>query len=72
METLLNFKRNFILEYWIENNWYVGKLKGIPGVFSQGETLIELIENIKEVYNLMIEDEEVTSIFEKKYLEIEV
>tara|TARA_B100000959_G_scaffold260826_1_gene297728 strand:- start:1570 stop:1776 length:207 start_codon:yes stop_codon:yes gene_type:complete len=49
--------RNFSLEYWIDDNWYVGRLKEIPGVFSQGENLEELEENIKEAYQLMMEDE---------------
>ncbi len=45
------------LEYWIDDGWYVGRLKGIPGVFSQGATLQELEDNIREVYELMIQDE---------------
>lgn len=49
--------RNFNLEYWIDNNWYIGKLKEIPGVFSQGETLADLENNIKEVYKLMMEEQ---------------
>jgi predicted RNase H-like HicB family nuclease len=32
----------FILEYWKDDGWYAGRLKGVPGVFSQGETLKEL------------------------------
>jgi len=32
-------------------------LKEIPGVFSQGETLKELEENIQDAYHLMVEDE---------------
>ena len=46
----------FTLNYWLDDGWFVGKLIEIPGVFSQGETLDELIENIKEVYNLMVEE----------------
>ena len=38
------------LEYWIDDNWFVGRLKEIPGVFSQGETLKELVENIWDAY----------------------
>ena len=38
---------------------YVGKLKEIPGVFSQGETLNELEDNIQEAYKLMIEEENI-------------
>ena len=48
--------RNFTLEYWLDDDWYVGMLKEVPGVFSQGETLEELEENIRDVYRLMIED----------------
>ncbi len=48
---------NFTLEYWLDNGWYVGKLKEGPGVFSQGETLVELEENIAEAYTLMVEDD---------------
>jgi predicted RNase H-like HicB family nuclease len=66
-------KRNFILEYWIDDGWYVGRLKGVPGVFSQGETLEELKENIMDAYNLMVEDEKMVFIHpESKEIEIEV
>ena len=48
---------NFTIEYWIEDDWYVGRLKEVPGVFSQGETLDELKQNIKDAYRLIMEDE---------------
>jgi len=38
--------RTFVMEYWQDDGWFVGRLKGVPGVFSQGETLTELEENI--------------------------
>jgi predicted RNase H-like HicB family nuclease len=47
------------LEYWIDDGWYIGRVKEVPGVFSQGESLQELEENIKEAYSLMIETEPV-------------
>ena len=50
-------ERQFTMEYWIDDDWYVGKLKEVPGVFSQGETLDELEENIRDAYNLMVEAE---------------
>lgn len=50
--------QTFILEYWNENDWYIGRLKGVPGVFSQGKSLDELEENIRDAYRMMIEDEE--------------
>jgi predicted RNase H-like HicB family nuclease len=49
--------RRFTLEYWIEDNWYVGKLKEVPGVFSQGDSLEELEENIRDAYHLMMEND---------------
>ena len=52
--------RYFTLEYWVDDGWYVGKLKDVPGVFSQGETLEELEGNIRDAYKLMMEDEEIS------------
>jgi len=49
--------QTFTLEYWVDHGWYVGRLKGIPGVFSQGKTLAELEENVAEAYRLMIEED---------------
>ncbi len=48
----------FTLEYWPDDGWYVGKLKEVPGVFSQGKTIDELKNNIKEAYRLMMKEEE--------------
>lgn len=50
--------RHFTLEYWLDEGWYVGRLKEVPGVFSQGETLQELEENIRDAYQLMLEEED--------------
>ncbi|HEY6280445.1 MAG TPA: type II toxin-antitoxin system HicB family antitoxin [Burkholderiales bacterium] len=41
------------LDYWEDDSWYVGRLREVPGCFSQGETLEELERNIKEVYRLL-------------------
>ena len=51
-------ERFFTLEYWMDDGWYVGKLKEVPGVFSQGATLDELKINIKEAYRLVLESSE--------------
>ena len=48
--------RQFTLEYWVDDEWFVGKLKEVPGVFSQGETLAELETNIQDAYRLMMAD----------------
>ena len=47
----------FTLEYWEDDGWLVGRLLEVPGVFSQGETLEELVENIQDAYKLMLETE---------------
>jgi predicted RNase H-like HicB family nuclease len=66
--------RNFTLEYWRDEGWYVGRLKEFPNVFSQGETLAELEHNIRDAYQLMKDDAPeltVTSI-ETKEIGVEV
>ena len=49
--------KQFTLEYWLDDDWYVGRLKEVPGIFSQGETLDELEENIRDAYRMMREEE---------------
>jgi predicted RNase H-like HicB family nuclease len=44
------------MEYWRDGKWYVGRLPHVPGVFSQGSTLDELEQNIRDAYRLMIEE----------------
>ncbi len=50
--------RNFTLEFWIDDGWYIGRLKEVPGVFSQGETLEELEKNIKDAYEMVMKETE--------------
>ena len=47
----------FTLEYWEDEGWFVGRLVEVPGVFSQGETLDELKENIRDAYRMMLGSE---------------
>ncbi len=49
--------RNFTLDSWIDDGGYVGRLREIPGVFSQGETLPKLEDNIRDAYRMMRKDE---------------
>jgi predicted RNase H-like HicB family nuclease len=44
------------LEYWLDSGWYVGRVKEVPGVFSQGKTLAELKVNIQDAHHLMMEE----------------
>ena len=57
--------KKFTLEYWKDDDWFVGRLVEIPGVFSQGETLDELKENIKDAYRMMVESEALDFLPEK-------
>jgi len=65
-------QRQFTLEYWIDDQWYVGKLREVPSVFSQGESLEELEQNIKDAYKLVIEEEPSEEHLETKTKEIAV
>lgn len=59
----------YTLIYWRDKDWYVGRLKEVPGVFSQGRTLEELEEYIRDAYKMMMEDAETPSgidVFEKQ------
>jgi len=53
--------RQFTLEYWMDDGWHVGRLKEVPGVFSQGERLQELEENIRDAYQLMMAEEKIAT-----------
>ena len=44
------------LDYWPDDGWFVGRLREMPSVFSQGPTLAELEENIRDAYQLMSSD----------------
>jgi predicted RNase H-like HicB family nuclease len=68
-----SMSQSFILEYWNDDNWLVGRLKGIPGVFSQGQTLEELEENIRDAYQLMsVEAEPAPAEVKTKELVLEI
>ncbi|MDD3582179.1 MAG: type II toxin-antitoxin system HicB family antitoxin [Desulfobacca sp.] len=45
----------YTLVYWQDADWLVGRLRERPDVFSQGRSMPELEENIKEALSLMEE-----------------
>jgi len=47
-----------IVEKCPDTNLYVGYVPGFPGAHSQGETLDELKENLKEVIEMLLEEGE--------------
>ncbi|MBD2484272.1 type II toxin-antitoxin system HicB family antitoxin [Planktothrix sp. FACHB-1365] len=46
-----------IIEKDFDTNLYVGYIPGFPGAHSQGETLDELQENLREVIEMLLEDD---------------
>lgn len=48
--------RSFTLDFWLGDGWYVGKLREIHGVFRQGESLQVLKDNIRDAYDLMMQE----------------
>ena len=50
-------RARFTIEYWRDGDWYVGRLREVPGVFSQGKTLAELDENLRDAYRLVLKDQ---------------
>ena len=47
-----------VIEKCAETGLYVGYVPGFPGVHSHAETLDELIQNLKEVLEMLLEDGE--------------
>jgi predicted RNase H-like HicB family nuclease len=62
------------MEFWQDGKLFVGRLLEVPGVFSQGETLEELRENIQDAYDLMVTQERslAPSVAQRELVELEV
>jgi predicted RNase H-like HicB family nuclease len=41
----------------IEDGWYMGQCEQVPGAMTQGRTIDEVQENLKEAIALILEDE---------------
>jgi predicted RNase H-like HicB family nuclease len=65
-------RRSFTLEYWEDAGGFAGSLHEVPGLFSQGDTLAELEENIRDAYERVLEDEAVAHREGARVEEIEV
>ena len=67
-------RRSFTLEYWPDAGGYVGRLREVPGVFSQGDTLSELEENIRDAYALVVAERlaDAPPQAERREIEVEV
>jgi predicted RNase H-like HicB family nuclease len=58
----LNQKEFYVLIERDEDGYYVGEVPQLKGCYSQGETIDELIVNIKEVIELCLEDQETNNL----------
>lgn len=47
-------QRSFILDFWTDDGWFVGNLREVPNVFSQGKSLEELKTNIQDAIDLWL------------------
>lgn len=55
-----------VVERCLDTGLYVGHVPGLPGCHSQGQTLDELRDNLKEVLEMLLEDGE--PIFESEFV----
>jgi predicted RNase H-like HicB family nuclease len=53
----MGMNKRLTLIYWKEDHFWLGKLLEHPEIMTQGETLEELEQNIKDAYLLMVMDE---------------
>lgn len=59
-------KRQFTAAYKKSGRWYLGWIEEIPGVNTQGRTLKEAKENLKEALVLMLETNKLLNAGEAK------
>ena len=65
--------KKFTYEYWRDGEWWVGRICELEGVFSQGKSLEELEENLKDAFYLMQEEGNLISTnLQIRELELEV
>lgn len=46
--------KHFTMVYWKSEKFWLGKLLEHPEIMTQGETLEELEENMKDAYRMMV------------------
>ena len=51
-------KPEMTMIYWKSDKFWLGKLLEYPAIMTQGKTLVELEENLKDAYLLMAMDDE--------------
>ena len=64
--------RTMTLEYWQDEGWYVGRLRENPAVMSQGQTLAELQDNIRDAFQELLATEEPAPVGSVETIDIQV
>jgi predicted RNase H-like HicB family nuclease len=49
-------KKQLTLEFWPENGWFEGRLKEIPEILAQGQTMEELEDHLREDCAALLSD----------------
>jgi len=44
--------KTFTLDFWKEGDWFVGRLREVPSVLSQGNSVDHLKKNIADAFKL--------------------
>lgn len=47
-------QNNLTMIYWKSDKFWLGKIKECPEIMTQGKTLAELEENLKDAYQMMV------------------
>lgn len=63
--------KTFTLDYWKDAEWFVGRLREVPSVLSQGNSVEHLTKNIADAYKLY-HDAEALSVPARKFQSTEV
>jgi predicted RNase H-like HicB family nuclease len=50
-------EKRLTMVYWKSEQFWLGKLIEYPEIMTQGETIEELEENLKDAYRLMVMDD---------------
>jgi predicted RNase H-like HicB family nuclease len=50
-------EKRLTMIYWKSEQFWLGKLLEYPEIMTQGETMEELEENLKDAYRLMVMDD---------------
>ena len=61
--------KNLTVIYWKEEKFWLGKFEEHPEIMTQGETVDELMENLRDAYKLMI-FEDVPETWQSKMLAV--